>query len=270
MYRSKNDFMHLSVFVVLAFVLCCVSASAFDMIFIDEYHANAEITTEVATRRISKGKVENPDPVGIVDAKITLKKFYFEAYGVNNFTNYQKDNGVDRYDFEKYEFTFGYEDRFIVDYVNTLDLDVGYKYTSRNTKRHKRDSRNEFFVDLTTGLPFSPGIKLNYDPDHNYVYIAPHASYDYAFSEKLMLKNTLTLYWYNHKMAKHEWGVGGNAFTSLYYQAYLKYQFTEHVSFGPVFEASYALDARVREAARDSDKNNEMNFLFGLRLDADF
>lgn len=251
---------------ILIFLFVCIGVFASDI--------STDFSLEYKTRRISKGKVSNPDPVSLVDLKVSYHCFYIGFFGVEDLTKYNERKNVDRYDFERFEYKIGYaykfKDLFLID---SLKTDVGYIYTDFQEdmiKGKQGETKHEVYLKLTTGLPFNPGVKINYDTQNEYIYINPYASYDFMITENLTLKNEVNLYLYNRKMMKQEWKIDDQAFTCLYYKCFLKYKLTKNCSFGPLFEAAYALDNRVKDAWEQNDKNSNANFLFGLKLDMKF
>ncbi len=252
--------------IVLAFLLICVSAFASDI--------STDVALEYKTRRISKGKVSNPDPIALIDLKTSFHGFYVGLFGIEDLTEYNKSKGIDRYEFERFEWKVGYAYKFTdLALINSLKTDVGYIYTDFQEdmiKNKKGETKHEIYLKLTTGLPFNPGIKINYDTQNEYIYVNPYASYDFVITENLTFKNELNLYFYNRKMMLQEWKINDGAFTCFYYKCFLKYKLNKNISFGPLFEAAYALDNRVKDAWEQSDKNSNVNFLFGLKLDMKF
>ena len=246
---------------ILLFVLTVLCATVFADV------VNADLQLELKSRRISKGKVSNPDPVGLFDFKLSYAGLYAGVFGINDLTEYNKDKDIGRYDFERYEYRIGYAGEI----EGVMKYDFGYLHTDYVDDMDKPgDPRHELYLKLTAKTFLSPGVKFNYDTQHEYFYANPFIKHDVKLDEKLTLKNELNLYWYNRKQMKHEWKIDRGAFTCLYFKTYLRYKYNSHVSFGPLMEVSYALDRSVREAWLESSKNNAMNFLFGVKMDMSF
>jgi hypothetical protein len=234
---------------------------------VNAFEVKTDLQLELKSRRISKGKVSNPDPVGLFDLKLSYKGLYGGVFGINDLTEYNKEKDIGRYEFERYEYRVGYADEI----EDIVKYDVGYLHTDYVDDMDKPgDPRHELYLKLTAKTFLSPGVKFNYDTQHEYFYVNPFVKHDVKFSERLKLKNELNLYWYNRKQMKYEWKIDRGAFTCLYFKTYLQHKYNDYVSFGPLMEVSYALDRSVREAWRESSKNNAMNFLFGVKLDIKF
>lgn len=206
--------------------------SLFALIHADDL--SLKIKNEFKTRRISKGKVSNPDPVYLMNAKIEYKGVYFKAFMVDNLTNISKSEDIDRYDPERFEYTLGHA--FSLDELGLpLKVDYGWQYTSlQGNKMKKDDSRNEAFVKLTANMFLKPGLKFQYDVDNDYFYINPFISYDWKITDKMKLKNELNLYWFNSKYNDVNFKFNDGAFTCIYYKGFLEMKYNDHLSFGPL------------------------------------
>lgn len=230
---------------------------------------NSSLTLGIKSRRMSKGEVYNPDPVGFAQLNVEWKGLYFKAFVYDAMTDYNEDRGVDRYDIERGEYKLGYNYTFTdIDYIKSLNVDISYIFTDYPSKLS--EDANELELKLTTGLPLNPGIEINYDVENDFMYFSPFISYDYVINEKLTLKSELNLYLFNSTHCKDAWGFKDNAFSTLCFSSYLKYDINEVASFGPFVEAAVALDHRVREEFKDSDKNNSSNYLFGVKYSYKF
>ncbi len=257
----KRKFSMKKICLILLFV--CAFLNAFDI----------KTELEYKSKRISKGKVSNPDSVGLINVKVNSGYgFYYTLFGIDDLTDYNKKKGIDRYEFERFEHTFGFEWKFKdVDCIKSLKLNIGYLFTDYQENMGKNtDPEHEAFIKITTGLPLNPGIKVNYDVEHDYLYWNPYVSYDFHILENLILKQDLNLYFYNSTQCKNEFKVDHGMFTCLYYKAFLKFEIMENLSCGPLFEAAWALDHRVRDAYAESDKNNRFNCLAGFKIDFTF
>lgn len=248
-------------------ILCCILTASISAIAEGPTY---KIENELKTRRISKGKVSNPDPVFLVNAKAEYMGLYFKAFMIDDLTDYNEAKNVNRYEPEKFEYTVGYALKLE---SIPLKLDLGYKYSDHQKDMQKgKDgvTKNEVFIKATADLLLHPGVKFQYDTDNGYFYVNPYISHDFNVAEDIKLKTELNLYWMNDKYNKHEFKVDDGAFMSLYGKAYLEFKFNSYVSFGPLVEAGYALDSRIRDAWEESSKNNAVNFLAGFKMDVKF
>lgn len=230
-------------------------------------------TMEVKSRRISKGKVSNPDPVALYEIEISQNGFYGKIFAIEDLTNFNKGKDIDRYEIERYEFSLGYKYDFKdLDYIKSLKIDLGYKNTSfQGDMCGKHDTENEIYFKFTTGLFLKPGMKFVYDEKNNAFYSNLFASYDYEFNDNMKLKNKADFYLMNGYYNEYANGFHNAAFTALYIQHYLEMK-TQYKNFtwGPVLEYSWALDHRVRDSWKSSSKNNSFNVLVGIKFDLKF
>ena len=246
--------------ILILLMICAVIANAFEI----------KTELEYKSKRISKGKVSNPESVGLINLKIDSGYgLYYTLFGINDWTNYNEAKGIDRFEFERFEHRIGFSWKFNdTPLVNSLKLDVAYIYTDFQEDIYKKnDTEHEVYIKLTTGLPLKPGLKFNYDLKNDYFYINPFISYDWKIVKNLTLEQELNLYFYNSKYCDFEFKTHDGVFTCLYYKAFLGWNVYEGLSIGPLFEAAQFLDSRVRDSWKNSDKNNEFNCLIGFKLE---
>ncbi len=234
-----------------------------------------KLETEFKTKRISKGKVSTSEPVMLNNLKLDSGYgLYYTVFGIFDLTDCNSKKDVEKNSYEKFEHKFGFAHKFKdIPVIDSLKLDLGYVYTDYQGDMEKdTDTKHEAFLKLTSGLPLNPGVKLNMDTQNDYLYINPFISYDYVmpFDERITLKQELNLYIYNSKFSEKEFGRHSDMITCIYYKAYLQMKWNKWVSFGPLIEASWGLDHRVRDSWRANSKNNAQNFLVGLKIDIKF
>lgn len=235
--------------------------------------ASINTAVEFKSRRISKGKVSNPDPVALYEIVIEQSGFYGKIFAIEDLTEFNENKNIDRYEIERYEFSLGYKYELKqLPCIDSLKLDLGYKNTSfQRDMRAKHDTENEVYFKFTTGLFLKPGAKFVYDEKNNAFYSDIFASYDYAFDESIKLKNQCDLFIMNSYYNEYANGIHNTAFTVFDVQHYLELKtWYKNLTWGPVLEYSWALDHRIREAWKKSSKNNSFNALVGLKFDLKF
>jgi len=259
------DMIKRSVFLVACLLCCVVTAQSIAL------NTSFDVSATYQTKRFKNGRVANDDTVAIIDLKYNIEGFYFGVTAVEDQLNLGEIISIDRNDFERFEYYLGYKTKLVmIDYIDSLTIDVGYMHTDYKRRRTLYTTDNELYLDLKTGLFLNPGIRFNYDFNHNYLTISPNISHSWQINEKWTLDNEFAIFWSNGKQMRRECGVKGNAFMAAYHKAELKYWFNDRMSLGPFIETLMALDGRVSDAYKEDKLSHRLNFLYGIKFDVEF
>lgn len=162
--------------------------------------------------------------------------------------------------------------------MKMLKVDAGYSFTyvSRNERRRDcLEAKNEIYLDIYSATYFNPGLKIVYDTQYDYLYfdfytISIYTLKDFPAFRKFRLKNTSNMYFLTKKFNKSQYGINKNMLTAAHNELYLEYQMNSRTSFGPTFELTRAIDDKVKECWKDSNRTALCNYLIGFRFDTTF
>ena len=234
-----------------------------------------ELSLDHASRYMSEGKVDNPDPINTISLTAEwglTDDFAFHIGGVSIIDDTDscgRDDNVEEWDWlAGVTFTLPGGVEVTIDYIY-------YNYPGDKVHTHDTDTK-EYEIDVTaTEVFLSPGIVFVHDFENDTIKANVNVTYehDLAFiSEKLGFECPVELWACNHQYTEC---TRHTAVYSLCVQPTLSYEISENVSIGAYVQMGWAIDGSVRRDWRGSEEdennnNSAFNICWGLNLTATF